>query len=302
MAPKNSRIPGRLISIPETKSIITEKVKLETYAMLKKRITKIISEKNIELLHFHGVDFFNYLPDTETPFLATFHLPMELYPLKELTKRKNANFNFVSQRQRESAPVALQKYPVVRNGIDMNQIRFTRQTKSDYLLCIGRICPEKGFDIGLKIAKKLGISLLIAGKVFPYESHIQYFKQKIFPELDNSTYRFLGIAGKRKKVKLIANALCVLITSQIDETSSLVAMEALSCGTPVVAFNRGALSDIVEHGVTGYICNSEEEMEEAILNIHKIDRTKCMEIAKLQFSGECMARSYVELYKAIIRD
>jgi glycosyltransferase involved in cell wall biosynthesis len=210
-------------------------------------------------------------------------------------------FNFVSKTQRESAPLSMRHFPVVQNGIKIIEIDGNHVSGNDYLLCVGRICPEKGFDIGLKIAKKLRIPLLIAGRVFPYESHIAYFKEKIIPEIDGIDYKFLGEVDIDEKRKLMSNAKCVLITSQVGETSSLVAMESLSFGTPVVAFNRGALSSIVEDGKTGFVCNSEEEIITAILNIDTIDRKYCLETAKKRFSADEMVRNYIELYNELIK-
>lgn len=301
LASRKSRISGSLIAIPESNKLITEEEKIKIYKKVVPLLKKIISHKKIDILHFHGVDFYHYLPDVDTPILVTLHLPIELYPVEKMMETKNVYFNFVSEQQRIQAPPVFQNHPVICNGIDLNGIRIPVRTKGDYILCIGRICPEKGFDIGLRIAKKSGIPLKIAGNVFPYESHIKYFNQKIAPELDNSNYQFTGVVDKKKKIKLMTNARCVLIPSLIDETSSLVAMEALFCGTPVVASNRGALPSIIEHGITGYICRTEEEMEQAILNVHKIDRTKCMEVARSRFSADAMVKNYVELYKKITK-
>jgi glycosyltransferase involved in cell wall biosynthesis len=303
LASSKSRIKGRLIAFPEIiNTIITEEKKTECYRRIVSLLKKNISYKKIDILHFHGVDFHHYLPEVvDIPMLVTLHLPIEFYPVETMIRYKNIHFNFVSEQQRMRAPSAFQKYPVICNGIDFRGVRIpVKEKKSDYILCIGRICPEKGFDTGLRIAKKTGIPLKIAGKVYPYESHIRYFNQKIAQELDNSNCQFIGVADKKKKITLMTNALCVLIPSQIDETSSLVAMESLYCGTPVVASNRGALPSIVEHGITGYICRTEEEMEQAVKNVHKIDRTKCMKVAESRFSADTMVKHYIELYEKII--
>lgn len=302
LASRKSRISGNLIAIPESNKIITEEKKITIYKKIVSILKKNISHNKIDILHFHGVDFYHYLPDdVNAPILVTLHLPIELYPVETMMKTKNIYFNFVSEQQRMQAPQAFQNHPVICNGINLTGMQIPVRTKGDYVLSIGRICPEKGFDIGLRITKKLGIPLKIAGNVFPYESHIKYFNQKIVPELDNSNYQFIGAVDKKKKIQLMTNAFCVLIPSQIDETSSLVAMEALFCGTPVVASNRGALPSIIENGITGYTCSTEEEMEQAILNVHKIDRAKCMEISRSRFSADVMVKKYVELYERITK-
>jgi glycosyltransferase involved in cell wall biosynthesis len=302
LAVENSKVSGRLIPIPVIESCITDKLKNQIYKIVKNAIEKELVENRPELIHFHGLDFYNYIPYSFVPCLVTLHLPIEFYPVDILNKVRNIHlFNFVSKTQKRTAPLSMGSCPVIQNGINIIETKYLNTSVNKFLLCIGRICPEKGFDIGLRIAKKLKISLLIAGRVFPYESHISYFREKIIPELDGVDYKFLGELDIDEKRKVMRNAKCVLITSQIDETSSLVAMESLSCGTPVVAFNRGALPSIVEDGKTGYVCKNEDEMINGILNIDKIDRRYCFEVAKKSFSSDKMVKKYVDLYNKLIK-
>jgi glycosyltransferase involved in cell wall biosynthesis len=299
LATNNSKVSGTLISVPEITDIITECEKEKIYKKVKNSLQMFIQCNKVDCIHFHGIDFYNYLPDTEMPCLVTLHLPIQWYPLHCLESVQNSIFyNFVSESQRCSAPSSIKCYPVIENGVRIFENN-TKILKCNYLLCIGRICPEKGFDIGLRVAKKSKIPLFIAGQVFPYESHIEYFNKEIFPELDNENYRFIGKLEPNIKMEMIARARCVLVPSRVDETSSLVAMEALSCGTPVVAFNRGALSSIIEHGKTGFICNTEDEMIEAIDKISIIDPDVCIQTAKERFSCEKMIRKYFQFYENI---
>jgi glycosyltransferase involved in cell wall biosynthesis len=299
VATNNSIISGNLIPLPKVKDIVIESEKIVVYNLVKKSLHFVIQSNKIDCIHFHGIDFYNYLPVTEIPCLITLHLPTQWYPLHFLKNTEsNIFFNFVSEAQRNSAPSSLQGYPVIENGVRISA-KVSKCVKSNYLLCVGRICPEKGFDIGLRVAKKAKQSLYIAGQVFPYETHIDYFKKEIFPELDGVNYRFIGALDINIKMEMIAKARCVLIPSLVDETSSLVAMEALSCGTPVVAFNRGALSSIIEHGKTGFICNTEDEMIEAIDNINLIDTDVCIQTAKERFSCEKMIGKYFHFYEII---
>lgn len=299
LATRNSKVSGNLIPIPEITTIITEREKEVVYNEIKKSLHNVIQSGKIDCIHFHGIDFYKYLPVTELPCLITLHLPTQWYPLHCLySPPANIFFNFVSETQRNSAPLCIQNYPVIKNGVRISQTA-TKVLKSNYLLCIGRICPEKGFDIALRVAKKTKRPLYIAGQVFPYETHIDYFQKEIVPELDGVNYRFIGGLDTNIKMEMIAKARCVLIPSRVDETSSLVAMEALSCGTPVIAFNRGALSSIIEHGKTGFICTTEDEMIEAIDKINSIDAEVCMQTAKEKYSCDKMIGKYFTFYENI---
>jgi glycosyltransferase involved in cell wall biosynthesis len=302
LATRNSKISGTLIAIPEITDIITEYEKKIIYKEVKYSLQLFLRSNKVDCIHFHGIDFFNYLPETDIPCLITLHLPIQWYPLHKINRcQTHIFFNFVSEAQKNSAPVSIQNYQVIENGIRISE-NFKKAYKSNYLLCIGRICPEKGFDIGLRVAKKTKMPLFIAGHVFPYETHIEYFNKEILPELDGENYRFIGELDRNLKMEMIAKARCVLIPSRVDETSSLVAMEALSCGTPVVAFNRGALSSIIEHGKTGFICNTENEMADAIKKINLIDTDECMQTAKERFACETMICKYFQFYKSLKLD
>jgi glycosyltransferase involved in cell wall biosynthesis len=171
--------------------------------------------------------------------------------------------------------------------------------KDDFALAIGRICPEKGFHFALDAARKAGLKLLLAGQVFPYESHLKYFENEIVPRLDRKRI-FIGPARFGKKRRLLAKAKCLIIPSTVAETSSLVAMEALACGTPVVAFRSGALPEIVEDGRTGFLVNSVRGIEQALRKVETLDPMDCRAAASSRFSSRTMAGRYLRLYERLI--
>jgi glycosyltransferase involved in cell wall biosynthesis len=173
-----------------------------------------------------------------------------------------------------------------------------RVTKRGFALALGRICPEKNWNVATDAAKQAGVPLLLAGEVFPYEAHQTYFREQIEPRLDRLR-RFIGPAGFARKRRLLSAARCLLVPSLAPETSSLVAMEALACGTPVIAFPSGALPDIVEHGVTGFIVRSSQEMAEAIRQADEIDPETCRRTARDRFSLEQMVNRYFALYREL---
>jgi len=174
-----------------------------------------------------------------------------------------------------------------------------RIAKGNFALAMGRICPEKGFHLALDAAHRAGVELLLAGRVFPYESHREYFKNEIVPRLDNLR-RFVGPLRFGKKKRLLAQAKCLIIPSTVAETSSLVAMESFACGTPVIAFPSGALPEIVEHGRTGYLVGNVKEMARSLLKIDQLDPEACRRVAQSRFSARMMAARYMDLYDRLI--
>jgi glycosyltransferase involved in cell wall biosynthesis len=163
---------------------------------------------------------------------------------------------------------------------------------------LGRICPEKGFHIGLDAARRAGVGLLLGGQVYPYEAHERHFRDEILPRLDRHR-RFLGPLGFARKRRLLTAARCLLVPSLVAETGSLVAMEALACGTPVIAFPNGALAEVVEHGVTGFLVRDETEMVDAIRQACRIDPEACRQAARERFSATRTVERYLLTYERL---
>ena len=187
---------------------------------------------------------------------------------------------------------------VAANGIALEDFPLCRD-KSGYLLWMGRICPEKGTHIALEIARRARLPLVLAGQVYPFSWHQQYFESQIKPLLGPAAV-FVERPTLDEKIRLLQHASAVLLPSLVDETSSLVAMEAAACGTPVVAFRRGALPEIVEHGVTGFVCDNGEQMRAALLRVSTISPDICRARAEIRFSSTRMADDYELLYRAVL--
>ena len=167
-------------------------------------------------------------------------------------------------------------------------------------MVLGRICPEKGIDIALRACRRARTPLLIGGLVYPYPAHQKYFREEVEPLLDDCR-RFLGPLGLKRKAALLGAARCLLAPSLASETSSLVAMEALASGTPVIAFRAGALAGIVENGRTGFLVETEEELAAAIGRIFDIDAAVCRSTAVARFDSRQTLRSYFSAYERITR-
>ncbi|HWF47190.1 MAG TPA: glycosyltransferase, partial [Bryobacteraceae bacterium] len=186
---------------------------------------------------------------------------------------------------------------VIPNGIPTE--RYAPAEPRDFLLWLGRICPEKGVHIALEVAHRLEARLIIVGPVHPYPEHLDYFSRQITPLLDDRR-TYIGPVELKEKSLLLSRAQCLLIPSLVAETSSLVAMEALSSGTPVIAFRTGALPEIVDDGETGFIVDSAEEMAQAVLRIDHVSRACCRERAVARFDSGRMIDDYLALYERMI--
>jgi glycosyltransferase involved in cell wall biosynthesis len=163
---------------------------------------------------------------------------------------------------------------------------------------LGRITPEKGFHFALDAAHAAGAPLDVAGVIFPYAEHEHYFASEVAPRLD-AERRYLGPVAGEEKAALLRAARCVLIASTAAETSSLVAMEALASGTPVIAYRAGALPDIVDEGVTGWLVDDVEGMADAIRRVDAIDPAACRAAALARFSQTRMIEDYMKLYRRL---
>lgn len=296
VAAEGSRISGKLIAAPVSNGEITDDIRKEAQHAHLCLIEEALGRYAIDLIHFHGLDFHAYIPRNSVPKLATLHLAPDLYP-PWIFDSPDIQLNCVSKTQAVALPEKM--LPVVSNGIDIREFEAPRKPK-EFLLWLGRICPEKGVHIGLRVAARLDVPMIVAGPVHPFRYHESYFADCVNPLL-NEKRRYIGPVDLTTKKKLLAEARCLLIPSLAAETSSLVAMEAISSGTPVIAFRSGALPEIVEDGVTGIIVDSEDGLAEAAGRVDEISAEACRARAKLRFDARGMANGYMNLYAEIIR-
>ena len=290
---------GRLVATPRTEGPITGAARQRAYRRHRAAIERALRDGPIDLIHMHGLDFHAYLPPPGPPVLATLHLPPEWYAPEALRPaRPDTLLHCVSASQRARCPLDVRLLPEIQNGVPVAALA-ARHARRNFALTLGRICPEKGCHLALAAARRAGVPLLVAGEVFGYAAHESYFAREVVPRLDRQR-RFIGPIGFARKRRLLTAARCVLIPSLAPETSSLVAMEALACGTPVIAFASGALPEIIEHGRTGFVVQGEHEMADAIHAAASIDPETCRQTARARFSLERMSARYLALYRELV--
>ena len=232
----------------------------------------------------HGFDFYEFIPKGDIPLLATLHLPPQWYVnWIYYNQRPNFFLNCVSQCQRLAVKESRLVVRTIPNGVQVPELHPLPPNQRKGAVMLGRICPDKGVHLGIAAAHRAGIPLAIAGRTFGYPEHLHYFENQIQPAL-NGSVRYLGPVAGKEKIELLASSKCLLVPSVAPETSSLVSMEALACGTPVIAMRSGALPEIIEHGKTGFIVDSVENMADAIAHIDEIDPITCWKTALRSFS------------------
>lgn len=296
---EGSRVSGTLIATPAPRAGITPEVRRAIHRSHYQSICRALAEWPVDVIHMHGIDFMDYLPPEGPPALVTLHLPLEWYSVRDL-QRPRTWVHCVSASQRANGSLGLPMLPDIDNGVP-DSFFSTRHARRNFALALGRMCPEKGFHLAIDACERANVPCVLAGQVFPYPDHENYFESQIVPRL-SSRVRFVGPLGLARKRRFLTAARCVLVPSLVAETSSLAAMEALACGTPVIAFNVGALPNIVDHGQTGFIVRDTDEMAAAIRNVGAIDRQACRETARARFSFQHTLARYLGVYEALKAD
>lgn len=298
LAAEGSAPAGTLLPVPQPASTIDSQVRETVHAAVRGLTAEAFNAADV--IHMHGIDFHAYLPPPGKPTLVTLHLPPDWYPAEALPpKRPRTWLHCVSASQQAACPAGLPLLPFIPNGVPIDALTPSRHPCAGYALMLGRICPEKGQHLGLQAMHAAGVTGLLAGDVFPYAEHQAYFDEQIRPLLDQRR-RFLGPVGFIRKRRLLAGARCLLVPSLAAETSSLVSMEALACGTPVIAFPAGALPEIVQPGRTGFLVRDAPEMAEAIAHAGGLDRSACRNVAETRLSASRMTASYLRVYEQLL--
>jgi len=254
-----------------------------------------------DLVHDESGSFFGHADRCPVPVLATLHLPRSFYHEEWLRRSsRNLEFSCVSQSQAQTFADLPNLMGVVQNGIATERFTFSNR-KRDYLLWIGRICEEKAPHEAIAAARQAGLRLILAGQVYPFSYHQQYFEREIRPHLGKGV-EFVDSPLLEQKVALLRNARALLLTSTVPETSSLVAMEAMACGTPVIATRSGAFPEIVADQQTGFIVDDVQAMAAAVAEVSRIRAAACRARVEHLFSSQRMAREYGSMYRRILAE
>jgi glycosyltransferase involved in cell wall biosynthesis len=265
-------------------------------AQTRRVIERIARETGIDVVHDHTLAGPLNAPAYAAlglPTVATVHGPVneDLYGYYRAVG-KDVQLVAISRRQRALAP-DLNWIATVHNALRVESWPFRRE-KGDYAVFLGRFSPDKAPHLALEAAHRAGVPLVLAGKCAePAEK--EYFEREVVPRLTSSDHVF-GMADARQKRELLAMARCLLFPIRWEEPFGMVMIEAMACGTPVVALRAGAVPEVVDDGVTGIICDSPDALPQALRDVRDIDPAACRGRVARHFSAATLARGYEAAY------
>lgn len=251
-------------------------------------------KNEFDFIHYH-VDYFHF-PFSRRNAVAqctTMHGRLDIPDLKVLFKEfSEMPLISISNSQRKPLPFC-NFVKTIYHGLPSGLLHLNEKA-GKYLAFVGRISPEKRLDRAIEIAIKTGIPLKVAAKVDKVDT--EYYEQEIKPLIDHSLIEYIGEINDQEKNDFLGNACALLFPIDWPEPFGLVMIEAMACGTPVIAFNCGSVPEVIDEGKTGYVVNSVEEAVEKVLDIKSIDRGLCRKVFEERFTDHRMATDYLKVY------
>jgi glycosyltransferase involved in cell wall biosynthesis len=232
-----------------------------------------------------------------TRMLTTFH-NLLLGDDLLLFEKYRGWYTTVSRSYKERLPPKDRFAGVVYNAIDCSSYPYNGGARENFLLYHSRIAPEKGAHIAIRVARRLGIPLVISGKVD--ESGRDYFLKEIMPHVDGRMVKFESETDQTRKRELLSSARCLLAPIIWPEPFGLFMAESMACGTPVVALDSGAASEVVAHGETGFVVKNEDAMVDAVRRVDRIEPSACRRHVEQRFDHPVMTENYLRVYNEVI--
>ena len=254
--------------------------------------------RDFDVIHFH-IDYLHFPASRylRVPHITTLHGRLDLPDLIPVYDRfRDVPVISISNAQRQPLPSA-NWVATIYHGLPQELFRF-QPNPGNYLAFLGRICREKRADRAIEIAKRAGMPLKIAAKVDPVDR--RYFKRVVEPLLQQSHVEWIGEISDREKNDFLGNAHALLFPIDWPEPFGLVMIEAMACGTPVIAYDGGAVSEVIKEGQTGFIAKNLEDAAEAVHRVPELSRAHCRKVFEKRFTVTRMARDYVKIYKRMI--
>jgi glycosyltransferase involved in cell wall biosynthesis len=254
---------------------------------------------SFDIIHFHiGYLHFPLSRRHNVPHITTVHGRLDIPDLMPLYKRfSDIPLVSISDEQRRHLSCAVNWQGTVHHGLPL-ELYSCRETKADYLAFLGRISPEKRLDRAIEIATRAGMKLKIAAKIDAVDR--KYYHKTIEPLLDNPLVDCIGEIDDEGKQELLCNARALLFPIDWPEPFGLVMIEAMACGTPVVAFRRGSVPELIEDGITGFIVENVEQAVAALPKLESFDRQRCRQTFERRFSVTRMTEEYLRVYQRVI--
>ncbi len=256
--------------------------------------------RNVDLIHFH-IDYLHFplARRHRWPQVTTLHGRLDLPELQPLY-REYRDMPLISISDAQRQPLSWANWQgTVHHGLP-RELHTFREQPGQYLAFLGRISPEKRVDRAIEIARRAGVKLRIAAKIDRADR--EYFETKIKHLFADPLVEFIGEIGGRDKDEFLGNAYALLFPIDWPEPFGLVMIEALACGTPVIAWRCGSVPEVIDDGVTGFIVDNMEEAVRAVERVSSLSRRRCREVFEQRFSVERMTRDYVALYERLLAE
>jgi glycosyltransferase involved in cell wall biosynthesis len=296
----NSQTKARLIPGCETAIRLHRKLVVDPIIYHIKMLEKVFRQSSdFDVVHFH-LDYL-HLPlwhrQAPSPFVTTLHGRLDIQELGRLF-REYPGDPFVSISDAQRSPLSWLKWlGTVHHGLPVDLLPFNLEPEG-YLAVLGRICPEKGIEQAIEVAVRAGRQLKIAAKVDRVDR--VYFETRVKPLLRHPLIEFVGEIDEEEKKEFLGNAAALLMLIDWPEPFGLAMIEAMACGTPVIARPCGSVPELLVNGKTAWITDTVAEAVEAVKNIHLLRREDCRNEFETRFNAERMARDYVALYEQLL--
>lgn len=306
--PIGSKVPCEVVpyleNIPNVGLDAPDAERFAVWELSRKYAYAMSEVKGVDLIHDHTLAVL----DSNLPVVHTLHGPADpgmVDICAALSRKSNNHFVTISDRQKElyfGGCGELNIIGTVHNCVDHENIEW-KKDKEDYFFFAGRSNWEKGLDAAVRVASAAKVDLVMAARMTE-EFEKEFFCQEIQPVIDaypeGHRIKLLEEITRQELNDLFLNAKCTLFTSQWEEPFGLVMIESMACGTPVVAFNKGAAAEVIENGKTGFVVEDEKEMVEALGKIDTISPENCRRHIENNFSREKMTRDYINIYERVL--
>jgi glycosyltransferase involved in cell wall biosynthesis len=253
------------------------------------------------VINFGRVDYLEALLRTSKTVICRFGNPIGQAEIDFLRARRSGALVLVSVSDHQRAHLSgAASWRTIHNAVDPDRFAFAPRPDPGYLAFLGRLTANKGVHVAIEVAKKLGRPLRIAGNVPDEPGARQFFEERVRPHLGGGI-EWIGEVDDDAKVPFLRNAAALLAPIQWDDCCPNIVLEALACGTPVIAMRRASMPELIGHGVTGFLCASTDEMADAVGRLSAIDRRACREDCERRFSADRMVDEYLGLARSLVR-
>jgi glycosyltransferase involved in cell wall biosynthesis len=248
------------------------------------------ARRSVDLIHTNDIAALPFTRFVDRPFVHTLHHPYEASLSAQYLRYPAVHYVAISQFQADREPMP--GISVVHHGIDLSDYTFSAQ-KGDYVLFLGRMAPAKGAHLAIEAARRAGVHLKLAGEVQPIFQ--DYWDAQVLPRIDGRTVEYVGPADQAFKKELLAYARALLFPIQWDEPFGLVMIEAMACGTPVLALPGGSVAEVVKDGTSGWVCRDIAEMADRA-TAPDVPAESCRAWVAERFSLPRMVDRYIQIY------